>query len=357
MRIHAGIVIIYAVFLQTVFSSTCKTFQITKDNLNIALVGHSVLEINDTDHQECARTCMSLKICKSIDYDRTKKACKLNDADRESVDTSEFETKKGSIFSDISEWPSAMVRSCSTRPCKANQRCYHKGDSHECRDITCDIGQEIHKGKLLVNGHSLDKASVKCDDGYVPSQPEVKCQASGKWEAATCNRLSDCKEILDKFPEAKSGLYEIELWRSRKILIVNCDMETDGGGWTMFQRRFDGSVDFYRNFLEYENGFGNAEGELWLGLKYIQELADKSRSEVRLDMTNHNNDTGYETFREFKLTDGIKYRLIIGLREASDNIAKGLWYSNLAAFSTFDRDLDFGGSRNCAVDRHGAWGG
>jgi hypothetical protein len=109
MRIHAGIVIIYAVFLQTVFSSTCKTFQITKDNLNIALVGHSVLEINDTDHQECARTCMSLKICKSIDYDRTKKACKLNDADRESVDTSEFETKKGSIFSDISEWPSVSI--------------------------------------------------------------------------------------------------------------------------------------------------------------------------------------------------------------------------------------------------------
>jgi hypothetical protein len=45
--------------------------------------------------------------------------------------------------------------------------------------------------------------------------------------------VSDCKEILDKYPEAESGFYEIELWKSKKRLIVNCDMDTDGGGWTV----------------------------------------------------------------------------------------------------------------------------
>jgi hypothetical protein len=75
--------------------------------------------------------------------------------------------------------------------------------------IACDIGQEIHKGKLLVNEHSLeDKASVKCDDGYVPSQPEVKCQASGKWEAATCNRCNVLLQgnLLVKMHHIKSVL-------------------------------------------------------------------------------------------------------------------------------------------------------
>ena len=46
-------------------------------------------------------------------------------------------------------------------------------------------------------------------------------------------RLTDCKEIFRLYPSAKSGQYKIQLWKSRDIITVVCDMETDGGGWTV----------------------------------------------------------------------------------------------------------------------------
>ena len=33
----------------------------------------------------------------------------------------------------------------------------------------------------------------------------------------------------------------------------------------IFQRRRDASVDFYRNWKEYQNGFGNKSDNYWLG--------------------------------------------------------------------------------------------
>ena len=59
----------------------------------------------------------------------------------------------------------------------------------------------------------------------------------------------------------KNGVYEVYLlglYRRR----VYCLMEQAGGGWMAFQRRYDGSVEFFsRDWNDCKNGFGNGEGE------------------------------------------------------------------------------------------------
>ena len=58
---------------------------------------------------------------------------------------------------------------------------------------------------------------------------------------------------------------------------ARCDMETDGGGWLVIQKRINGSVDFYRNWTDYVYGFGDLEGEFWYGLENIHALPHHTR--------------------------------------------------------------------------------
>ena len=66
---------------------------------------------------------------------------------------------------------------------------------------------------------------------------------------------------------------------------VYCDVVANGGGWTVFQKRIDGSSNFYRGWEEYKRGFGNKSHEFWLGLDAIHALTKSGDASLRIDMT------------------------------------------------------------------------
>ena len=91
-----------------------------------------------------------------------------------------------------------------------------------------------------------------------------------------------------------------------------CDQTTDGGGWTVFQKRLDGSVVFYRGWDDYKAGFGNLSGEFWLGLDKIHRLT-KERSKLRVDLEDFERNTAYAEYSSFGVGDeGSKYKLSLG---------------------------------------------
>ena len=90
-------------------------------------------------------------------------------------------------------------------------------------------------------------------------------------------------------------------------------MTTDGGGWTVFQRRMDGSVNFYRGWTDYKNGFGNLNGEFWLGLDKINRLSQSGQNVLRVDLGDFDNETRYAFYKTFAVSNETeKYELTVG---------------------------------------------
>ena len=95
---------------------------------------------------------------------------------------------------------------------------------------------------------------------------------------------------------------------------VFCDQKTSRGGWTVFQKRLDGSVDFYRYWDDYKNGFGNLNGEFWLGLDKIYRLTEKKRNRLRVDLEETTGNTAYAEYDMFAVTnETTKYKLSLGM--------------------------------------------
>ena len=94
---------------------------------------------------------------------------------------------------------------------------------------------------------------------------------------------------------------------------VSCDMTSDRGGWTVFQRRQDGSQDFYLGWSDYKAGFGDLNGEFWLGLDKIHRLSKSGQNVLRVDLMDFNGAERYAKYGKFNVADeSDKYRLNIG---------------------------------------------
>uniref|UniRef100_A0A8B9QLW0 Tenascin-X n=1 Tax=Apteryx owenii TaxID=8824 RepID=A0A8B9QLW0_APTOW len=135
-------------------------------------------------------------------------------------------------------------------------------------------------------------------------------------------------------------------------LRVFCDMETDGGGWLVFQRRMNGLTDFWRGWAEYARGFGNLSQEFWLGNEALHALTRGRSMELRVDLRTPD-EAAFARYRDFAVAGPEDdFRLHLGAYSGTAGDALGYHAGN--PFSTRDRDPR-GRPRPCAVSYTGAW--
>uniref|UniRef100_K1R3Q3 Fibrinogen C domain-containing protein 1 n=1 Tax=Magallana gigas TaxID=29159 RepID=K1R3Q3_MAGGI len=164
----------------------------------------------------------------------------------------------------------------------------------------------------------------------------------------------DYASILKTIPNTKrrDGVYTIyPNMKTKKF--VYCDMTTDGGGWTVIQRRMDGSVNFYRSWQTYKDGFGKLQGEYWLGNKDIHLLTSKTKQELRIDPQKFSGEKAYAKYSRFTVgSESEENKLSVG--GYSGTAGDSLAYHNGMKFSTRDQDNDTS-KEQCSVERQGGW--
>ncbi|XP_017835331.1 fibrinogen C domain-containing protein 1-like [Drosophila busckii] len=74
---------------------------------------------------------------------------------------------------------------------------------------------------------------------------------------------------------------------------VPCDSKLAGNGWIVIQRRIDGSVNFNQTWDEYQHGFGELRGNLWLGLERLHLLTKHQPHELYIQLQDFKNETRY----------------------------------------------------------------
>ncbi|XP_071837842.1 fibrinogen-like protein A [Apostichopus japonicus] len=210
--------------------------------------------------------------------------------------------------------------------------------------LICD-GQMINP---IHHGNSRVRRSPECNACLYYQEPQYP---------------RDCEDVYNnrcEFQTQESGVYMIQPDDAPEPFNVFCNNSVDGGKWTVFQRRVDGAVDFYRNWNEYKHGFGFLQREFWLGNDNIAYITNQGDYELRIDLVNTNGNDYFAKYDLFRISDEETNYRMVNLGEyqpestASTNPGGNqhfVYHRNLS-FTTFDRTNDIGGCEN----RHfGGW--
>ena len=166
--------------------------------------------------------------------------------------------------------------------------------------------------------------------------------------------VRDCTDLP---AGAQSGVHLVQPGL-RQPVPVFCDQETDGGGWTVIQRRADITPrqDFFLGWEAYKWGFGQLDAEFWWGLQNMwltTSLLDR-QYQIRFDLEDFDGEKRFAVYQGFRVAseeDGYRLTAVNYTGNAGDSFGRHLGQR----FTTKDRDQDIDATASCAKKYKGAW--
>uniref|UniRef100_G3S2Q1 Tenascin XB n=1 Tax=Gorilla gorilla gorilla TaxID=9595 RepID=G3S2Q1_GORGO len=162
----------------------------------------------------------------------------------------------------------------------------------------------------------------------------------------------DCGEEMQNGASASRTSTIFLNGNRERPLNVFCDMETDGGGWLVFQRRMDGQTDFWRDWEDYAHGFGNISGEFWLGNEALHSLTQAGDYSMRVDLRARD-EAVFAQYDSFRVDSAAEYYRL-HLEGYHGTAGDSMSYHSGSVFSARDRDPN-NLLISCAVSYRGAW--
>uniref|UniRef100_A0A182JPT1 Fibrinogen C-terminal domain-containing protein n=1 Tax=Anopheles christyi TaxID=43041 RepID=A0A182JPT1_9DIPT len=124
-----------------------------------------------------------------------------------------------------------------------------------------------------------------------------------------------------------------------------------GAGWIIFQQRYDGTIDFYRNWTDYRDGFGDLGGEFWLGLEKLHRILSSGQAyELLVELEDFQGVTAFEHYNDFLIGNESENYALKHLGKATGTAGDSMVLHKGSNFSTYDHKTN-----DCPTFYHGAW--
>ncbi|XP_058443921.1 microfibril-associated glycoprotein 4-like [Malaya genurostris] len=221
-----------------------------------------------------------------------------------------------------------------------------------------DVRDLLNFQQRLPTRNYIENALVKLKFTPAPQEPITEQKMQTIVETMQAIMDEPMYEYCDQLPKSKaSGVYVIQPDGDfREPMKVLCNQTFLGGGWTVFQSRFNGTVNFYRDYREYSRGFGKMDsGEFWLGLDRVHRLTYSAPHELVVVLEDWEGVSKYARYENFEVAGEFENFKVNKIDGYTGTAGDSLDYILGAYFSSFDQDHDTNERDNCAIKYHGAW--